>query len=328
MTTIMVLLISSPKDKNTNAVIDWLARFNCDFMRVDLDTIDFNDIQITYLPRPKILLKLPGERMIDFDEVSYFFYRGSYLQARHSDVEVPEGVSSKEAVSHLQYESYTTTTYIYQQIAKRCIGLPHNKPLNKLKQLDYANQVGLKIPKSLVTGSKQELQDFFGSQSVITKAIQEAVFYQADDKICYSRTQKVDLEALENHFFPTMFQEAVEKHLEVRTFYLDGKTYSISMNYAQSNTSVDYRDHYHEMEYLPFTLPTEVDEKLHELMQKLHLISGSVDFILNKQGELLFLEVNTQGQYKWVSGYGGYQLDKEIATFLTSQEQNFQYHGN
>ena len=55
------------------------------------------------------------------------------------------------------------------------------------------------------------------------------------------------------------------------------------------------------------------------MMNKLELISGSIDLIKSQNGKYYFLEVNPNGQYDWVSQYGGYYLDKKIAYFLKSK---------
>ena len=51
-------------------------------------------------------------------------------------------------------------------------------------------------------------------------------------------------------------------------------------------------------------------------MQKLQLISGSIDLIKSTDDNYYFLEVNPTGQYDWVSVYGNYDLHRIIAEFL------------
>ena len=55
-------------------------------------------------------------------------------------------------------------------------------------------------------------------------------------------------------------------------------------------------------------------------MKLLGLISGSIDLILSNNKDYYFLEVNPEGQYDWVSVFGGYNLDKKIAKYMINYE--------
>lgn len=76
------------------------------------------------------------------------------------------------------------------------------------------------------------------------------------------------------------------------------------------------------MDYEAYVLDHSIQAKVKRLMDGLNLISGSLDFIVGKDGVTYFLEVNPNGQYDWVSQYGGYDLHKEIAQFLMHRNNN------
>ena len=122
---------------------------------------------------------------------------------------------------------------------------------------------------------------------------------------------------LPDEFYSSFFQYEIDKEYEIRIFYLDEKCYSISFHSNSSN--VDMRDNYSISHYEPYKLPVSIEVKIVSFMKKMDLISGSIDLIKSKTGEYIFLEVNPNGQYDWVSQYGGYNLNQKIAKFLINK---------
>ena len=80
------------------------------------------------------------------------------------------------------------------------------------------------------------------------------------------------------------------------------------------------RDSYQNQNHFKLKLPVNIEKKINSLMIKLNLISGSIDLIYSKTGEYYFLEVNSEGQYDWLSKLGGYNLDCEIANYIINRE--------
>jgi pyruvate carboxylase len=67
---------------------------------------------------------------------------------------------------------------------------------------------------------------------------------------------------------------------------------------------------------VPYKLPDNVEEMILKLMKKMGYNSGSVDFIVDKQFNHYFLEVNPVGQFGMVSYPCNYFIEKEIAKDL------------
>lgn len=83
------------------------------------------------------------------------------------------------------------------------------------------------------------------------------------------------------------------------------------------------RDSYFSQNHFKINLPEKVEIQLLKLMEKLELHSGSIDLILSSNGKYYFLEVNTEGQYDWVSKLGGYNLDLLLSEYLIYRENKF-----
>lgn len=85
-----------------------------------------------------------------------------------------------------------------------------------------------------------------------------------------------------------------------------------------AHSEVDWRKSQHEQNTrsVPFLLPKKYEKPIHRLMVKLGLKTGSLDFIVNKDGQLIFLEVNPVGQFGMVSELCNYSLYHKFASFI------------
>lgn len=89
----------------------------------------------------------------------------------------------------------------------------------------------------------------------------------------------------------------------------------------EETAAVDFRanENKSKVRKVPFLLPKQQEEKLHQLMQSLGLNTGSIDIIQAKDGDFYFLEVNPAGQIGMTSIPCNYYLEKHIAEFLAGK---------
>ena len=123
------------------------------------------------------------------------------------------------------------------------------------------------------------------------------------------------------HFLPSIFQKYVEKKYEIRTFFLNGIFYSMSIfSQMDTTTQVDFRERtVLPLRKAPYKLPAEYEEKLSKLMNKYSLKSCSIDTIVTPDHEFYFLEINPIGQFQWLSKNCNYQIEKKIAQYLKQE---------
>ena len=72
---------------------------------------------------------------------------------------------------------------------------------------------------------------------------------------------KDDLSLFPDFFFPTLFQQKIEKDFDIRVFYLDGICYSMAI----FNSRVDFREDYSNNRNVPIKLPKHIELKIHKL---------------------------------------------------------------
>lgn len=306
----MVILFTTIDDQYFTEVIEY-----CKIQKIPHKTVSLEECYISYvdLIEDNFCLTTDDGFDIVYKEIDFFLYRCGHLHNMTDFNSEQLNDLSLIQKAYLQMEVDTLLDYIYAKINEKSFGYLSQKPLNKLKQLSLANKCGLKIPKTFITNSKIKVEEALGN-SFITKAIQENLVYQDSTQILYQRVEQISSSELSKKFFPSFFQENVNKVLELRSFFFNDKFYTIA--FTSKGGSIDMRDNYNFMDYYKYTLPKNIENKLHFLITELNLFSGSIDLLLDNNGNYIFLEVNTEGQFDWVSKLGGYNLNKVITDYL------------
>ena len=317
----MIVILCSSKDDYVLRLIDWLKHFKCEYVKIDFDDYSYSDFEVIFKNNKlKIILKLHSNQTIDFDDVSFFFFRSGRL-LKKTFIKSESIFDHQIASNYFVFDQDTVIDFVYSQIQKKSLGWLNQKPLNKLSQLHAANKCGLDIPETFILNSKKELKENINTKEIVIKAIQENIFYQTDDAIYVQRVELVNLTEIPDFFEATLFQQKIDKKLEIRCFYLDGNCYCIA-SVGECDT-IDVRDNYDNQSYVKIELNNEVILKIQRFMNEIGLQSGSLDLILSSENNILFLEVNPEGQYEWVSVFGGYNIDKILAEFLIEKENNY-----
>lgn len=193
--------------------------------------------------------------------------------------------------------------------------------LNRLSVLDIARRNNLKVPNyEVITNGEQLIATRQSLGKSVTKAISNGVQWESEDSRFYTYTELIEEHFYEKNlnstYFPSLITGLIEKELEIRTFYIDGSFFSMAI-FSQSDkkTSIDFRK-YTNNRNEPFNLPENIQENLKNIFAELQLNCGSVDLILDKNGDYIFLEINPVGQYAMTSLPCNYNLDRKIANYL------------
>jgi ATP-GRASP peptide maturase of grasp-with-spasm system len=320
----MILILSEEFDNSTNKVIDWIDYTKNKFVRinpntiVDLTKFSLNEFDISF----NIVI---NDIEISSKDINSYWYRRGFLNNQIKLVENFDIPNYKKTVNNylIKENEYLKEIFYTLLETKTHIGKISDNKINKLKVLLYAKEIGLSVPDTIITNTKTDLINFFNKHNeIITKSIKDNIHLELSD--CYfvqytDLINKKDLEKIPEVFFSSIFQQLIKKKFELRIFYLNNKFYSTAI-FSQTNdkTKIDFR-HYDDSNpnrVVPFILPTEYEIKLQKLMNKLNLISGSIDVLVAENGEFYFLEVNPVGQFGQVSSPCNYYIEREIANYL------------
>ncbi len=311
-----ILIITDDADDSSNLVINWLLYFKADFIRLN-GKVDFEVISITIEnSRIKLLLKSQST-IINLDEISVFWYRRGNISMLTDEMDNP-------FVNYCKIENNALLEFIITKLdEKQMVNGYSHTDINKCQQLELAIKTNLKIPNTLITTSKKNLTSFLDTnKTIITKSIHAQIPIEIagiSNFLYTSDFNTTDVSNCSDYFFPTKFQTKIEKLFELRIFYLDRKFYAMAIfSQTNSRTKTDFRnyDRKDPNRNIPFKLPKQIKSKLTTIMKKLKLASGSIDMIVDKDGEYIFLEVNPIGQFGMVSIPCNYGIENIIAKKL------------
>lgn len=319
----MILIISSENDRTTNDVIDWLRYYNQTFLRIS----EGNKLELTETvigTDQDVINFLIDDAEYNLNDFSSIWYRRSWVRFKGLNFNSTQNSDFNLDVNkQLMSEIDVFSKFFISELGKKSLNKPEDIFINKLHELKLCTDLGINIPKSVVTTRKEVLRSFKNSnKSIITKNLTQGVFVNFNNKAITSYTLLVTDEMIDDldlTFFPMLFQENIEKVFELRIFYLDGKFYcSAIISQNDEKTKIDFRNYNHKKPNRtpPFNLPEIQRNKLHQLMINLGLNSGSIDLLVTKEGEYVFLEVNPIGQFAQVSKPCNYHLEKLVAEYL------------
>ncbi|WP_051884779.1 grasp-with-spasm system ATP-grasp peptide maturase [Chryseobacterium luteum] len=316
----MILILSTPNDDDTNLVMEHLHLLGEKCIRInDLDLFNGNTkMHYELSPEPRLFVENIFFGRIDLSDIQCVWYRKfGFFDKFKKKI---RGETNIEMLEYLKLE-YTTTLELFFDFLKDKKWLNNYlsvKKLNKISTLIASQKIGLTIPKTNITNTADSLDL---NESYITKSIKDGTVIDVGEKTFFFLTKEVNPRTMigYNHFFPSLFQEKIDKEYELRIFHLNGKNYPMAIfSQRDTQTGVDYR-HYNYSKpnrMIPYSLPGELDEKICRLMKTLELDTGSLDIIKGKDGEYYFLEINPSGQFRMTSMPCNYNLHYEVAQCL------------
>lgn len=193
--------------------------------------------------------------------------------------------------------------------------------LNRLKTLEVARKQGLNVPPFKVVRNSSQLKDFAAHNDLtITKSIGNGLYNVIGSERYFSYTELLPQTFIECDeqidFFPSLLMPYIEKKYEIRSFYIDGKFFSMAiLSQTSDQSKIDYRKK-PPTEQIPFKLPPVIEQSLKGIFVELGLNTGSADLIVTPKNEYYFLEINPVGQFGMTSIPCNYNIEKTIAKFL------------
>jgi ATP-GRASP peptide maturase of grasp-with-spasm system len=324
----MICVKSIPDDYSTGDVLSWLKYLDAEYVFLDKGAEEFSDILISNY---SIHLKSESSNLtFDLSLINSFWYRRSG-QIKINPLSDTPIINKQEIVSNIYSELSHLNAFIQENLNSKTstssIDGPGIGNLNRLMVFKVAASFGLKIPEYIITNKKKHLLNFFSKfEEIVLKPISNvrSILVPEGEYLQFTKlVSKEDLNIIPDSFFPSLFQEYIQKDFEIRTFFLDGKFYSMAIFSQKNNqTKIDFRkyDSKYPNVRVPFKLPEEIENKILKVFEYYNLNCGSVDILHTPNDEYVFLEINPVGQFGMVSIPCNYYLEKKIARTLIAYE--------
>lgn len=180
---------------------------------------------------------------------------------------------------------------------------------HKPQQLRLAREVGLAIPRTLMTNDPEEARAFIAScpNGAIAKMLSAFPIFDEDGEEQVVFTTKLtdrhigDLDGL--RYSPMVFQEQLQKRLELRVTVIGNQMFAAAVDSQKTaGAETDWRERGVTLlrSWMPYTLPTEIERALHRYMDQIGMQYSAIDIIVEPDGRHVFLEANPAGECFWL----------------------------
>ncbi len=299
-----VLILSSVIDVEADVVGIELLRRGIDYLRLNIEDMPHSFgicYNITQDSEPLFQIKI-GSSVVNVSDISVVWLRNFDFTLKGYD------------------NSQLNSTFIFQQwnVALQTLygllkctwinsleGMNHGN--SRVNQLLSAKNVGFNIPSTLITNDPNEASKFYNTCS--GNAIVKALYHH--DVETYGKVYSIYTHVL-NHddllkfkdlvHAPCILQEKIHKSSELRVTVVDDKVFAIEITFESGGKGGDVLHRYpmSQLNNRPIQLKKEFQSRCIQFLRSLGLKYGAIDFILDANGKIYFLEVNPTGDWVWI----------------------------
>ena len=238
----------------------------------------------------------------------------------------PSVAGAMDRAAHQNFalsESHEALGGLWQSVDAFWINEPARDMIanRKAYQLKLAGQVGLEIPRTLVSNCQEAVREFvqvLGVGKVIYKAFSATEQDWRETRIL----REEELNKIENvKYAPVIFQSYVEAEVDMRITVVGDRIFPAAIHSQDTSYKVDFRMDIGAARIEPATLPNDIEAKLFELMRRLELVYGAIDMRRRPDGSHVFLEINPAGQWLFIERQTGQKITEALATMLQQEDE-------
>lgn len=301
----MILIITHKEDYTSDFIINKLNQRKIEYKRLNCEDIIHNIFSVD----KNLNFKIYGET--NFSSVWFRRTKLPELESQNLNQKI-----------YLLNEYEALLKNLFCTIQANWISDPFSiyHAENKLYQLKIAKEIGFKIPNTLVTNSKDDLKAFYikNAKNVIIKPLSQSKINNNNETefIFTNVLEEEHVQRMEEYdLTPCIFQEKIDKNIELRVTVVGEKVFSAGVDSQISEyTKIDWRKE--KLVFFKESIPEEVKEKCVLLVRKLNLKFGAIDLIKDNNGNYVFLEINPNGQWAWIENETGLEISDAIINEL------------
>lgn len=316
----MILIVTNREDFTADFAILEFRKRNIEFFRFNTEDYPRKAYLVWSYPENVKKLFFSG-KTLDLSEVDSIWYRRPVNPTFGDDT--PENIRN-----FTRDESREELLGLWRSINCLWVNHPDKNRLaeNKIEQIHRAHSYGFRISPTLITNKSDSALDFIKNCNgrVIVKTLRQS-FIQNSGRDLIIYTNIVDGNHLRHinlvQNCPVIFQAYVQKKSDIRVNVFGDEVYATEICSQRSNNEkvrVDWRRaRINEIEHRPYELQEEIREKTIKYTRSYGLEFDAFDFVLSKDDELFFLELNPNGQWGWIEHLTKQPLREALVRLLT-----------
>lgn len=240
-----------------------------------------------------------------FESVSTVWFRRRGNPGKHSQAHAADIKFIKRESQHFLLNSVTTTS-----LARARWVNPQQKAATanlKVHQLQVAKRLGLRIPPTLISNNAADVRSFCKAYNsdIIYKAFTPAD-WPHEGAGYITPTTAIKPELLEDNrpveMCPGIYQPRVKKVFELRVTVMGSTIYAAKLDSQRDGETTDWRSDVtlRNLMVQPYRLRDDEEQKVLSFCKELGVQFGCLDFVMEPDGELTFLEINEAGQFLFI----------------------------
>lgn len=314
----MILLITNRNDITTDLIVNELNKRGKIYYRFNTEELGFSiNLSLDFNKKKYILVDTNKKAEINLEDIKSVYYRRP---------ELPDSDDLRNGEKQFWLnEVFYTLEGLYKILNDKFWISPVfaiREAENKIHQLILAQKIGFKIPPSIITNIPNDADKFIRQyDECIIKPIKVGLIQDDNNtKVIFTNLLEQkhieDLNRIVN--CPTYFQQNILKRADIRVTVVGNRLFAAQID-SQSfeHTKIDWRKGENiNLKYSLINLSNDLKQKCIQLTQRLKLNFGAIDFILDDSGELVFLEINPNGQWGWIEKRLNLGICKAIVDLL------------
>lgn len=203
---------------------------------------------------------------------------------------------------------------------------------SKCEQLLRAAKHGLKTPVTCMSNNASDIRGFVLERStfgLVYKPYTSLMFRKTDGSIDVSYTRRVveeDLNGLQQDSeIPGIFQEWIDKKHDIRATVVGNRLFAARIeSQSRKSTEVDFRAAPWKdspLKHEIVNLGSEIEQQCIALVQSYGLQFGAIDLVQSVTGDIVFLELNPNGQWAWIETLTDLPIRDALVDLIETVEQ-------
>jgi hypothetical protein len=311
----MILLVTNQRDITMDYIVLELQRRGIKYFRLNTELLPKYKCTMSYQSRQDWSIRTPNGEICGNDITSAYF--------RRPGMPVIESIIGDEAVSYAVAEWQSLLKSLYMRLDGLWLNSPTNIILaeDKPLQLLLAHELDFDIPAACVTNDLISAKEISSKHNLIGKPLRQALITGVQESVIFTnRLNKfTDSDDSALALAPIIIQEEIIKKYDVRVTVVGKEIFPVAI-FSQINkeTEVDWRNGARtDLKHSKITLPVNLERKCFQLVEKLNLKYGAIDFICDIDDKFWFLEINPNGQWAWIENLTGSTITDSIIHELT-----------
>ena len=293
----MLLILTSDQDLTADYLIVELIRGQLPYFRLNSEEISRAELTFSLNDSGPARTISVGPRTLDLGTVAAVWYRRSIHPIPNATLTPAERYFVAGELRHLAMGLVLNPRIIWVNPLDKVSVAEH-----KLFQLQVARNLGLQIPRTLVSADVEKLRSFASANAAgtICKPIFHGMFFDGLSRHSVY-TRRLDVETLDApslNACPILLQEEMPRIVDVRATFIGRHCFVADI---RGDTSmIDWRDPGTVVDYAVSSLDDTTVALCRKMLAELGLVYGAFDFIRTPTGNLVFLELNPTGEWAWL----------------------------